>query len=70
MNKGLVWFLKKYGWCIWLGIMMADIGLLPSQLEWWLFIVPLSLLIGVSKKQELYDKSNSSNVKESGDWKQ
>lgn len=43
--------LKEYGWCIWLGIASTVILKIDTNsLDWWLFILPLIILIGISKK--------------------
>jgi hypothetical protein len=41
----MIEFLKRYGWCIWLGFSMgiADIGVM--NWKWWVIVIPTILLV-------------------------
>ena len=57
-NNKIGWFVKKYAWSFWLGIMTTSLGVSITDLKWWIYIVPLCLLIGISEKQALIDQKN------------
>ena len=52
------WVFRKYAWALWLGIMTTSFGISITDTAWWLYIVPLCLLIGISEKQALVDQKN------------
>lgn len=57
-----IWkFVKENGWSIWLGFGLTTLfGVGLSDIRWWIFSIPLILLVGLSKipsKKEETDKN-------------
>jgi hypothetical protein len=55
----MIEFLKRYGWCIWLGFSMgiADIGV--TNWKWWVIVIPIIILVGIYG--ELRKNENNKN---------
>jgi len=57
-NKKIGHFIRKYAWSFWLGIMTTSFGVSVADLKWWIYVVPLCLLLDISEKQALEDQKN------------
>ena len=68
-------FISKYAWVMWIVFALNAAGFDSTDLKWWLFFVPLIILVEISKKrylQEIIDEAQEivDKAKEEQDLKE
>ncbi len=44
----MIEWIKKYGWCLWLGIAMAIADIPVTNWKWWVIVIPAIILGGMA----------------------